>query len=401
MGGWSINAVDEPLGILADSVKKWSNITVSSNIKADLTSISDGLKEFSSIDTVKVKSVAEPFNDLSEAFQNFSITSASSENLILIAQNIKKFYSELEGFNGSKLSPVMSSINDMMSDLSNTISSAKSSISNSMKNAMSGVEDSIASKTEAIVNSATTLVTKFESTITGKKSLVDSAFRNLVFDAADNIKSKYEEFQSAGRYLGEGLVSGINSKQTSAYNAGYALGQKSAKGVKDGAKEHSPSKLTILYGEYLGEGLIIGMQRTAKAVYCSGYDLGETATTTISNAITRISDYMNGDLHTEPTIRPVVDLSNIQTGIKTIDDMFGSTSISLMSTVGGIQQMMRNRQSNYDNSDVVDAISNLRKSIENNPRSVTTIGDISYSDNENINSAINTLVNAIEVERRA
>ena len=63
--------------------------------------------------------------------------------------------------------------------------------------------------------------------------------------------------------------------------------------------------------------------------------------------------------------------------------------------------MMRNRQSNYDNSDVVDAISNLRKSIENNPRSVTTIGDISYSDNENINSAINTLVNAIEVERRA
>ena len=392
MGGWSINAVDEPLGILADSVKKWSNITVSSNIKADLTSISDGLKEFSSIDTVKVKSVAEPFNDLSEAFQNFSITSASSENLILIAQNIKKFYSELEGFNGSKLSPVMSSINDMMSDLSNTISSAKSSISNSMKNAMSGVEDSIASKTEAIVNSATTLVTKFESTITGKKSLVDSAFRNLVFDAADNIKSKYEEFQSAGRYLGEGLVSGINSKQTSAYNAGYALGQKSAKGVKDGAKEHSPSKLTILYGEYLGEGLIIGMQRTAKAVYCSGYDLGETATTTISNAITRISDYMNGDLHTEPTI---------QTGIKTIDDMFGSTSISLMSTVGGIQQMMRNRQSNYDNSDVVDAISNLRKSIENNPRSVTTIGDISYSDNENINSAINTLVNAIEVERRA
>ena len=72
------------------------------------------------------------------------------------------------------------------------------------------------------------------------------------------------------------------------------------------------------------------MQRTAKAVYCSGYDLGETATTTISNAITRISDYMNGDLHTEPTIRPVVDLSNIQTGIKTIDDMFGSTSISLI-----------------------------------------------------------------------
>ena len=164
--------------------------------------------------------------------------------------------------------------------------------------------------------------------------------------------------------LGDGLVAGINAKQTAAYNAGYALGRKAVQGEKDGQQSKSPSKLTIKAGKWLGEGLVIGIRQMGDKVYSAGSSLGSDATKSISSAISNISNLVSGDLDVQPTIRPVLDLSDVRSGANSISSLLGAgSSISLMSDVTSIGSAMNARGQNGVNSDIVSAIDSLRKDI--------------------------------------
>ena len=207
---------------------------------------------------------------------------------------------------------------------------------------------------------------------------------------------------SPGKYLGEGLVEGIKAKYDAAYDAGYELGKKAADGEKDGQKSSSPSKLTIQAGKWLGEGLIIGINKMNSKVYNSGYNLGETATNTISSAISRISDAVNSDIDAQPTIRPVLDLSDVKSGANSIGGMLsGKRTLSVNTeNVGAISASMSRIQNGSDSGEVVSAIKSLRKDISKLPRNSYTINGITYDDGSNVSNAVETLVRAARIERR-
>ena len=214
-------------------------------------------------------------------------------------------------------------------------------------------------------------------------------------------KGNYDDFKSAGKYLGSGLVEGIKAKEQAAYDAGYALGQKAVHGEKDGQQSESPSKLTIKAGKWLGEGLVIGMQKMGNQVYKSGRNLGETATDTISSAISKVADFVNTDIDAQPTIRPVLDLSDVSSGARAIDGMFSmQPSVGVLSNVRSISSMM-NRGQNGTNNDVISAIKDLKSSFNNTPSNVYNVNGVTYDDGSNISDAVKTLVRAAKVERRS
>lgn len=207
-------------------------------------------------------------------------------------------------------------------------------------------------------------------------------------------------FEQAGKDLGSGLVKGIEDKETAVYNAAYKLGQKAVQGEKDGQASKSPSKLTIKAGKWLGEGLVIGMHNMMKAVYSAGYDLGEGATGTISSAISRISDVVNSDIDAQPTIRPVLDLSDVSAGAGTISRMLSmNPSVGVLAKAGSINAMMNERQNG--NGDVVSAIKDLKKTIGNKSGDTYQFGNVTYGDDSAVSDAVGALVRAIRVEGRA
>lgn len=207
-------------------------------------------------------------------------------------------------------------------------------------------------------------------------------------------------FEQAGKDLGSGLVKGIEAKETAVYNAAYKLGQKAVQGEKDGQASNSPSKLTIKAGKWLGEGLIVGMHNMMKAVYSAGHDLGEGATGTISSAISRISDVVNSDIDAQPTIRPVLDLSDVSAGAGTISRMLSmNPSVGVLAKAGSINAMMNERQNG--NGDVVSAIKDLKKTIGNKSGDTYQFGNVTYGDDSAVSDAVGALVRAIRVEGRA
>ena len=450
-GGWSIGDIVGPLGNLADSIKKWTGVIVPENFGANLKKVADGIKEFSLMDAAKISAIDGPLNTLSTAFKNFSGIIGTGSNLVTFAKNIKTCGSELSGIdtgaistasssidkliniikkvNGTSvgnvsafvsaanslnkidiskikvdtgnLSAAVSSIKKTMDSISKTISSSKSSIESAMGTAISGMSKAIISKKSDVTSAGKELVSAIEKAISSKKSAITSACKSLVSGAAGGIKSNRSSFVSAGEYLGAGLVEGIKAKYTAAYNAGYKLGQKAAQGEKDGQKSNSPSKLTIQNGKWLGEGLVIGIDKMGRAVYKAGYGMGETATESISKAISTIANVTDMDIDTQPTIRPVLDLSNVKSGASAINGMFNDGSIIRLATnADDVSYMMNKRVQNVGNDEVVLAINKLRKDLSNVGNTTYNIDGVTYDDGSNISDAVRTLVRAAQIERR-
>lgn len=238
--------------------------------------------------------------------------------------------------------------------------------------------------------------------ITSKRGAVKSAVTSLVSGAASGIRSHYGSFKSAGSYLGSGLVIGINSKKTAAYNAGYALGQAAVRGEKDGQKSNSPSKLTIQSGKWIGEGLIIGMDMMGRKVYNAGHTMGNTAATSMSQVISRVSDMINSDIDVQPTIRPVVDLSDVKSGARSINSMLNIGSrIGLSPNIDRVSSLMSRQNQNGGNGDVVSAINKLGKRLGNVNSTTYNVNGVSVNNNSDVSSAIETLIRAAVIEGRA
>ena len=261
-----------------------------------------------------------------------------------------------------------------------------------------GVESQSSKVTEAGKTSGE----KFVDGVEASESKAKKASEGIVTGCVTAISSMSSKFESAGKDLGSGLVRGINAKQTAVYNAAYALGQKAVQGEKDGQKSNSPSKLTILAGKWLGEGLIIGMDQMGRKVYNAGSDLGKTASGTISSAITKLSSTIYDDIDTQPTIRPILDLSDVRTGTSALSGMLQMDStVGIRANVSAISSMMSSRGQNGTNADIVSAIDKLNKKMDNVGNTTNNIiNGVTYDDGSNINDAVATLVRAARIERR-
>ena len=303
----------------------------------------------------------------------------------------------------SSATPQMASAGtNLMRSLINGIRSMQGSLTStatSMINAMSNI---LRGRTSVFQTIGTMLMSRFVAGIRSQNGNVISAATASISMAANSIRGYYGSFYSAGIYLGSGLVIGIQSMRSAAYSAGYALGQAAAQGEKDGQKSQSPSKLTIQAGKWLGEGLVIGMEKMGRTVYKAGYGLGDGATNSISEAISRVGQLLDSDIDVQPTISPVIDLTNVKYGVNAINGMLDtSQSIGVMANFRSINAMMNRRNQNGEMAEVVSSINKLRKDLSNVGNTYNNnIGDITYGGDSDISTAVEALVRAARMERR-
>ena len=179
-----------------------------------------------------------------------------------------------------------------------------------------------------------------------------------------------------------------------------------AQAALDAAKEvlrmNSPSKATREIGEYFGQGFINGISSYADKAYSSSSDMANSARAGLSDAISRIQNVLSSDIDSQPTIRPVLDLSDITANASKINSLIDmKPSVGVMANVGAISYGMHSSQNGKTNEDVISAINGLRDFLSNKTGDTYTIGNITYDDGSEISNAVKTLVRAARVERRA
>lgn len=392
--------------------------TVASNIK----SFVDNLGTFGEDKIATVRSAVGIVNalaNLSDSNLKMLATYLPSVGVYMLsfADDIVSFCDKLKGTSADSItSSVKTVINDIASIAENSLvemNDVGTDLAGAISTGFSSNKTSMHKAVVSVLNAAKKAVTDnvdFKSTgdklgsslITGlnnKEEDIKDAAEKLAKVAKTAISDLKDEFESAGEDLGDGLIKGIKDKEDDVYDAGFALGEKAVKGEKKGQKSNSPSKLTIKAGKWLGEGLVIGMTRMGKAVYKSGYDMGDNAISAVSNAIARISDIVNSDVDSQPTIRPVMDLDNVRSGMDTISRMLGATpSVGVLANINAVSSSMRGGQNGA--SDVVSAIKDIGKKLGSSGGDTYNINGITYDDGSNIAEAVKTLVRATKVERR-
>ena len=384
-----------------------SKIDTASSVASTLADIAVTLDD---ADPDVFEDFAEPivtFGVTLKAFWNQvkDINSAKFEN---IAEGAKTLYTSMSSIGektgtniasfGDGINSLITVINGFDSDAINSFTSNCASISA----AIDTLRANIISKSKEFSSAGKALADEFISGMKYRNEDIQKTYRGSLNTCLTHINDvKKGEFAKAGRNLADGLINGLEDpkKLQAVYNAAYALGQKAVQGEKDGQQSNSPSKLTYQAGIWFGEGLINGISYMGKAVYSESKSLGSDAVNGLSQAITGISDVINSDIDSEPTIRPVLDLSNVTAGASKINSLLNTGSnIGLAANVRSISASM-NRNQNGGN-EVVSAIKDLGRQIGKTSGDTYTINGIRYDDGTEVSNAVKELIRAARIERR-
>ena len=228
----------------------------------------------------------------------------------------------------------------------------------------------------------------------------ESLADNVIYGASN--EDMLSEFTMAGNNAAAGFVGGIDTEanRSAAYNAGWALGDRARQGAEDALDENSPSKEFYKIANFGVIGFVNAFRDGESDSYNSGYAIAESATKGLSNAISKVRDVLENDIDTQPTIRPVLDLTDVSAGAGMIQSMFGTPSVGFLTKVGTVSAMMKNSQ-NGRNGEVISAINDLGKKFGSVPVNTYNINGITYDDGSNVANAIKILTNAAIRERRS
>lgn len=345
--------------------------------------------------TSAVKSLVEAINATDSVKATGTSTFVQAVDT-LAETNISGFVSAFKG-SSSKVRNVGSMLTSALAggvkSKSNTLSATASNMAESMKN-------SIASKDKEFQKVGVALISALAIGIQAQVNQAVNAANYVGASAANGSGQAYTSFYMNGINLGRGLVLGMNAMQQSAYNSGYALGQAAVRGEKDGQKSHSPSKLTIQAGKWLGEGLIIGMNAMESKTYGAGKSMGETAFDSIRSALSGMNGIIDSDMDTTPTIRPVLDLTNVKATAGKLNGLFTDPAFTPLANLRAIGNISARNNQNGNSDEVVRAINRLGKSLNNVGNTYNSINGVTYDNGSEISNAVETLVRAATVGRR-
>lgn len=347
---------------------------------------------------------------LLNSMANAMADGGNMENLKTYGNNIKdfgyrlgQFYIYIEDVDSSKLSSITKSISTLAS-IDSDGSGLSKFIESLGKIGTDGVTKFISAFDKSAVKASRAgakLVTNLIKGITSKSTALATGCRTLVSKAATAIKSKFSDFYEAGKFLVSGFSSGISANSFKASSAASSMAKSALKAAKAALREKSPSKESYKIGAFFGAGFVNSLTDYIPKVYDASYNVADYAKKGLSKAVSKIGDVIEGGIDSQPTIRPVLDLSDIANGASAINGMLDmNPSVGVMSNIGAISSMMNKNQNGANNDDVISAIRDLGRQLGNVSGDTYNVGGVTYDDGSNIADAVKTLVRAAKVERR-
>ena len=158
-----------------------------------------------------------------------------------------------------------------------------------------------------------------------KKLLPIVAFGEIITDVLSSIIVRNTEFYDAARDMVAGFANGISANTFLAEAKAAEMAAAAARAARRELDEHSPSKVGYEIGDFFGVAFVGAIGDYADKSYRAGAEMGSKARIGLTEAVSKISDYINSDIDAQPTIRPVLDLSNVQSGTRQINAMFSRT----------------------------------------------------------------------------
>ena len=289
----------------------------------------------------------------------------------------------------------------LIDSLTQGMKASSGKLSSSAKSIMSSVTKSFTSAAKSLHKAGVNMITNLVKGFKSRASSLRSAVTRVATSAASGARAGYSGFYSSGSYLVQGFAKGIRGSVYFATAAARYAAQKAKEAIDNALNSHSPARELIPSGVNFILGFTKGIYDSLSYVRDASSTAANYAIDTMSDSIRKMSTVFSMDIDANPTIRPVVDLSSVESGANRINDLLNTdSSIGVMSNLNSINNMMNRRNQNGINDDVVSAIDKLRNDLGNMNNTTYSINGVTYDDGSNIADAVKAIVRAARVERR-
>ena len=361
---------------------------------------------FDNIDASKVETAINSINKLVNTIKSMDGLNANGANTFKgILNSLSGDTVNLKGIGNSFSDDQIASFNSIGSSVVNAIASGMKSKASEFTSIghsiLSSIKSSLNYNVQQFKTSGETIMSNFVSGIKGSRSTASSAFTSMMAFITMSLKGYYNSFYSIGGYLVTGFANGISANSYKAKAKAKTMAQDAEKAARKILGVESPSKKMFEVGRYYDEGFANGIEKKSHLGVQAAKTMAASAIDSTKQTISRLGQMLAMDVDAQPTIRPVMDLSEISSGVSMMNGMLAiNPMVGVGSNISAINAMMQNRQNGTTN-DVVSAINNLGKTLGNTRGDTYTINGVTYDDGSNISDAVATLINAAKVGRRA
>lgn len=278
--------------------------------------------------------------------------------------------------------------NTMMTNLVSGVRSKEYTLKSAFITIVAGCLTTIRNKYQEFQVIGQTMMTKLIAGVREKDHAAKTAFTNIVAGCLTTIRDKYQEFYNAGQYLVKGFANGIDEYTWYAEARAAAMARAAARAAERELDINSPSRVGERIGGFFGMGFVNSIIAYADKSYAAGTEMAAAAKNGLSNAISKVRDFVGGNIDVQPTIRPVLDLSEVRSGAHTLSALLSKRQA--MSISAGIERQNSGVVQNEE--DISPKAGNSYSFVQNNysPKSLSRI-DI-YRQTKNQFSALKGLV---------
>lgn len=185
------------------------------------------------------------------------------------------------------------------------------------------------------------------------------------------------DLYQAGVNAAQGLVNGLASKQAELFGQIEALITKMITTIKKKLKIKSPSEVFAEIGKFTAEGLAKGLEDTSHVVSDAAASVADAALETMAGSMSSISDLVSANIDANPTITPVLDLSQVQKEAQDMASMLGNVvPITAASSYGQAAIIAAERlraQNRADNEPIDKAAGIVFQQTNNSPKALSEV----------------------------
>ena len=238
--------------------------------------------------------------------------------------------------------------------------------------------------------------------------IVDKA-KELIGKAKDGLLEKLDDWIDAGKQMIGGLIEGIGKKAGELVEKAKGVVNNAIDAARNLLRINSPSKVFRDMGYSIDEGFIVGMEGMADKVSAASEFVATGIVDAAKKPLDSLADLMSGDMITDPTITPVLDLSEIQNGTDRLYAMLpeseqlsfsGNVRLANDASVSITRDRLQKEASNNEMmNSLINAINGLSALI-GTTGNVYNVNGVTYDDGSNVSAAVRSLIHAAKIGGR-
>ncbi len=201
-----------------------------------------------------------------------------------------------------------------------------------------GFLNGIARNIKKVVEAGTNVVVNYIHGVADNLPRIIQAGIDLIIafvnGLAEGIRNNSDRMSDAGMNLAsaiiEGMTKGLGKGIGKVKDAAVNVAKNALNAAMEFLGAHSPATKFIELGEFSDQGLAIGLDKFSYLVARSAKGVGKTALDSLSGSMSDMSDILSSNMDVQPTIRPVLDLTDFSKNAGQIDKVLaGVRTISL------------------------------------------------------------------------